>query len=277
MTPIQGELSEQFLALHHDDRPLLLPNAWDAGSARLFAWLGFRALATTSSGFAATQGLLDGGVSRDAALAHAELIANATSLPASADLENGFARDPDAVAETFRRAKESGLAGASIEDHDPETGKLYEIGLSADRVAAAAAVFHDDGASLVLTGRAENFFRGPKDLGDTITRLQAYQEAGADVLFAPGLVSLEDVRSLVSSVDRPVNVLARPGGPTIAELAEAGVARVSVGGSIAFAALATAMKAGRELLEEGTFSWFDQAGVGADAAWQAFAGATPAD
>jgi 2-methylisocitrate lyase-like PEP mutase family enzyme len=266
----QRELAEQFLALHSDDPPLLLPNAWNAGSARMFAWLGFKALATTSSGFAATQGLPDGSLDRDASLAHAEVIAGATPLPATADLENGFAHDPGAVAETYRMARATGLAGASIEDYNPEIRELYDIGLARERVAAAAEVFHAADAQLVLSGRAENFIRGPKDLDDTIKRLQAYQEAGADVLFAPGLVQLEDIRNLVASVDRPVNVLARPAGPTVAELAEAGVARISVGGSIAFAALAAAVAAGRELLEQGTFSWFEQAHDGAEVARQAF-------
>jgi 2-methylisocitrate lyase-like PEP mutase family enzyme len=267
----QSELAAGFLALHHHDVPLLLPNPWDEGSARLLAFLGFKALATTSSGFAATQGLLDGSASRDDALAHAALIVSATALPVSADLEGGYAREPQAVAETFRRARDTGLAGASIEDYDGQAGDIYEIGLARDRVSAAAEAFHSGEARLVLTGRAENIFRGRTDLADTITRLQAYQEAGADVLYAPGLTDLADIRSVVESVDRPVNVLARPNGPSVAALASVGVARVSVGGGLAFAALGAAVQAARELLEEGTYSWYAQARLGAQAARDAFA------
>jgi 2-methylisocitrate lyase-like PEP mutase family enzyme len=266
----QRELTASFLELHHQDRPLLLPNPWDEGSARLLEFLGFRALATTSSGFAATKGLLDGSVSRDDMLAHAALIVAATGLPVSADLENGYAADPQAVEETYQRARQTGLAGASIEDYDPETGQIYEIGLASERVAAAAAACHSGPARLVLTGRAENFLHGRPDLADTITRLQAYQEAGADVLYAPFLADLGDIRSVVESVDRPVNVLARPDGPAVAELASVGVARVSVGGGFAFAALGELVSAARELLEKGTYSWSARARVGRETAGAAF-------
>jgi 2-methylisocitrate lyase-like PEP mutase family enzyme len=266
----QAELTERFLALHHADQPLLLPNPWDAGSAKLFAFLGFNALATTSSGFAATLGLLDGSVGRDESLAHAAVIVAATPLPVSADLENGFARDPEPVGQNFRRARETGLAGASIEDYDREAEDLYDIGLARERVAAAAEAFHAGNARLVLTGRAENFFRGHIDLADTITRLQAYQEAGADVLYAPGLTDINDIRSLVESVDRPVNVLARPDGPSVAELGSVGVARVSVGGGLAFAALGAAVSAARELLDQGTYSWYAQSRVGGATSRDAF-------
>ncbi len=266
----QRELAEGFLALHHQDQPLLMPNPWDAGSARLFAWLGFPALATTSSGFAATMGRLDGSVSRGEALAHAAVIASATDLPVSADLENGYARDPQAAAETYQRARETGLAGASIEDYDGEAKEIYEIGLASERVAAAAEAFHSGHARLVLTGRAENLIRGRADLADTIRRLQAYQEAGADVLFAPGLTGLNDIRRVVDSVDRPVSVLARPNGPSVAELASVGVARVSVGGALAFAALGAVVRAARELLEDGTYAWYDLTRAGAEAARDAF-------
>jgi 2-methylisocitrate lyase-like PEP mutase family enzyme len=266
----QSELAAGFLALHHQDRPLLLPNPWDEGSAKLLAFLGFKALATTSSGFAATHGLLDGSTGRDDTLAHAALIVSATALPVSADLEGGYGRDPQAVAETYRRARDTGLAGASIEDYDGQANDIYEIGLASERVRAAAEAFHSGDARLVLTGRAENFFRGRTDLADTITRLQAYQAAGADVLYAPGLTDLADIRSVVESVDRPVNVLARPNGPSVAALASAGVARVSVGGGFAFAALGAAVQAARELLEDGTYSWYAQARLGAEAARGAF-------
>jgi 2-methylisocitrate lyase-like PEP mutase family enzyme len=261
----QRERAQQFLALHEKGAPLLMPNPWDEGSAKLLASLGFRALATTSGGFAATKGLRDGSVSRDDALAHAALIVAATDLPVSADLENGYAHDTEAVAETYRRARHTGLAGASIEDYDPQARELYEIGRASERVAAAAEAFHSGDARLVLTGRAENYLRGNPDLADTIVRLQAYQDAGADVLYAPFLTDLDDIRRVVESVDRPVNVLVRPDGPTVADLASAGVARISVGGAFALAAYGAAANAARELLEMGTYSWSALTQIGAQA------------
>jgi 2-methylisocitrate lyase-like PEP mutase family enzyme len=268
----QAELAERFRALHGGERPLLLPNPWDLGSAKLFESLGFEALATTSSGFAMTVGRLDGSVSREEAVGHAASIAGATGLPVSADLENCFADDPAGVAETLSLAGEAGVAGASIEDYtrDPDD-QIYELGLAAERVAAAAEAAHAGEVRLVLTARAENHVHGVGDLDDTIARLQAYQRAGADVLFAPGLTRLEDIRRLVSSVDRPVNVLARPGGPPVSELAAAGVKRVSVGGGFAFAALGAAAEAARELLDEGTYGFWEQGKVGVRAAGTAFA------
>jgi 2-methylisocitrate lyase-like PEP mutase family enzyme len=210
----QEEKAAQFLELHRPGNPLLLPNPWDRGSARLLASLGFQALATTSSGFAATLGRLDGSVSRDEALAHAAAIVAATVLPVSADLENCFSDDPDGVARTVTLAGETGLAGCSIEDFtgDDDDEPIYAIGPAAERVAAAAGAAHAGPARLVLTARAENYLHGRQDLADTIARLQAYQAAGADVLYAPGLTSLADIRQVVTAVDRPVNVLALPGG-----------------------------------------------------------------
>jgi 2-methylisocitrate lyase-like PEP mutase family enzyme len=232
---------------------LLMPNPWDVGSAKLLASQGFQALATTSSGFAGTLGRLDGSVTRDESLAHAASIVDGVEVPVSADLENGFADDPAAVAETVTGATAAGLAGCSIEDFTGDPGSpIYESGLATERVAAAAAAAHA-GTGLALTGRAENLLHGRRDLADTIARLQAYQEAGADVLFAPGLRRIEDVRQVVASVDRPVSVLLLPGGPTVTELAEVGVARVSVGGAFSFVALGAAARAGRQLLESGTY------------------------
>ena len=203
----------------------------------LLASLGFAAIATTSSGFAATLGRLDGNVTRDEALGHAAFIVASTGLPVSADLENCFADDPAGVAETVRLATATGLAGCSVED---STGRsddpVYEAGLAAERVAAAAEAAHaatGTGCRLVLTARAENYLQGRPDLADTISRLQAYQAAGADVLYAPGLTRLEDIRQVVASVDRPVNVLALGGTPPVRELAAAGVRRISVGGAFA--------------------------------------------
>jgi 2-methylisocitrate lyase-like PEP mutase family enzyme len=267
-----ADKARRFLALHHEEQPLLLPNPWDRGSARLLASLGFRALATTSSGFAATLGRLDGSVTRDEALAHATSIVDATDLPVSADLENGFADKPDGVAQTVRLAVETGLAGCSVEDYTGrEDAPIYDPGLAVERVSAAAEAAHGGPVHLVLTARAENHVRGRPDLPDTIRRLQAYQEAGADVLFAPGLSDLEDIRQVVASVDRPVNVLARPGAPTVPELAAAGVSRVSVGGAFAFTALGAMIEAARELRTTGTYTFWERAGTGVEGARAAFA------
>ena len=267
----QIQQAERFLALHHQPQPLLLPNPWDLGSAKLLAWLGFSALATTSSGFAATVGRLDGNVTRDEALAHAAAIVRATDLPVSADLENGFADSPAEVAETMQLAAMAGLAGCSVEDF---TGRdddpIYEPPLATERIAAAAEVAASGPIRLVLTARAENYLHGRPDLADTIARLQAYQEAGADVLYAPGLTDLADIRQVVTSVDLPMNVLALPGGPPISELAAAGVRRVSVGGSFAFAALGALVQAATELREEGTYGFGSLAAVGRAAARDAF-------
>jgi 2-methylisocitrate lyase-like PEP mutase family enzyme len=260
-----------FLALHRSERPLLLPNPWDQGSARLLASLGFQALATTSSGHAATLGRLDGSVTRDEALAHAASIVQATELPVSADLENAFADEPDGVADTLRLALEAGLAGCSVEDFTGyRDAPIYDVSLAAERVAAAAEVAHRGPVPLVLTARAENYPHDRPDLADTIVRLQAYQEAGADVLYAPGLTRLDDIRQLVASLDRPVNVLARPGAPSVPALAAAGVSRVSVGGAFAFAALGAVVEAARELREEGTYRFWEQTSVGLQAARSAF-------
>lgn len=261
--PDAATVGARFLALHHGPGPLLLPNPWDAGSARLFEQLGFAALATTSSGFAASLGRQDGQVSREEALEHAARIVQATPLPVSADLEHGFGERPEDVAETYARAAGIGLAGASIEDSTGEDGSpILPIEAATERVLAAAESAHAAGVGFVLTGRAENHLHGRDDLADTIRRLQAYQEAGADVLFAPGLTDANDIRSVVTSVDRPVNVLFRPTGPTVAELADIGVARISVGGSIAFAAYGEAVDAAREFLERGTAGYFQKARVG---------------
>ncbi len=267
----QAERATRFLALHQGERPLLLPNPWDRGSATLFASLGFEALATTSSGSAATLGLLDGAVTREQALASAAAIVEATELPVSADLENGFGEDPAGVAETIRMALAIGLAGASIEDYSGrEDEPIYAIEVAAERVAAAAEVAHGGPVQLVLTARAENHLHGVTDLADTIARLRAYQEAGADVLYAPGIARIEDIRQVVDSVDLPVNVLARPGVPSVAELTEAGVRRISVGGAFAFAGLGAATEAAQELLEEGTYGYLERSGVGLKSARAAF-------
>jgi 2-methylisocitrate lyase-like PEP mutase family enzyme len=266
-----ADRARAFLDLHHGPTPLLLPNPWDVGSARILASLGFRALATTSSGHAASLGRLDGAITRDEALAHAAALVEATELPVSADLERCFADDPDGVGATVAAAVATGLAGCSIEDavrggDDP----IYPLDVAVERVRAAAEAAHADGAGVVLTARSEGFLYGRTDLGEAIARLQAFQEAGADVLFAPGVTDLDDLRTLVASVDRPVNVLALPGGPTIAELGSVGVARVSVGGGFAYAALGALVEAGQELLDHGTYRFWERAAVGRAAVRAAF-------
>ncbi len=261
----------RFAALHRGESPLLLPNPWDSGSARLLESLGFDALATTSGGHAATLGRLDGAVTREEAIAHAAAIAAATELPVSADLEDGFADDPAGVAATVELALAAGLAGGSIED---ATGRpeapIHDAGLAAERVAAAAKVAHGGPVRFVLTARAENYLHGVTDLADTVARLQAYERAGADVLYAPGLTDLEDIRAVVAAVSLPVNVLALPGTPPVAELAAAGVSRISVGSAFAFAALDAVVEAAQELRERGTYGFSDRAGAGSKAARVAF-------
>jgi len=271
MTQPPAGLADRFLALHRPGSPLLLPNPWDLGSARILASLGFEALATTSSGFAATLGLPDGSVTRDQAIGHAAEIARATPLPVSADLENGYADDPQEVAGTVSAAIAAGLAGCSIEDYSGHAdAPIYDSSLAAERVAAAAQAAHSGPRRLVLTARAENHIRGREDLSDTIARLQRYADAGADVLYAPGLTRASDIRDVVRSVGRPVNVLALADAPGVAELADLGVARISVGGAFAFAALGALADAARELREAGTYGFWRGAAAGRQAARGAF-------
>ena len=232
---------------------------------------GFDALATTSSGHAATLGRLDGSVTRDEALAHAATIVAATDLPVSADLENGFADDPDGVAETVEHALKTGLAGCSIEDFtgDPDD-PIYELDAAQARVAAAVEAAHRGPQTLVLTARAENHIHGRPDLEDTIARLQAFDDAGADVLYAPGLTSASDIARVVQAVGKPVNVLARAGAPSVSELGELGVSRVSVGGAFAFAALGELREAALELRDRGTYSLLERAAAGLKAVREGF-------
>lgn len=253
-----------FRALHTKGEPLLMPNPWDRGSARLLASVGFRALATTSSGFAATLGRIDYSVSRDEALEHARAIVSAVDIPVSADLENCFADDPAGVALTVDSAVQVGLAGCSVEDFTTRADDpIYDLALAAERVGAAAEAAHKGaGPGLVLTARAENYLRGRPDLSDTVKRLQAYQEAGADVLYAPGLSDLDQIRSVVESVDRPVSVLVVGAAPPVAALADLGVARVSIGGAFSAVAMAAVARAARELLDEGTYGWLEEAAEG---------------
>ena len=262
--------AQHFLDLHRKGDPLLLANAWDVGSARLLASLGYQALATTSAGHAGTLGRLDGHVSRDEALAHAAELVGATELPVSADLERGFVDSPEEVAETYRLARETGLAGGSIEDYTGHADDpIYAADLAAARVEAAVEAAHAD-AGFVLTARCENYLNGRQDLADTIARLQSYQKAGADVVYAPGLTAISDIREVVRSVDVPVNVLCFPGGPTVPELAEASVARISVGSAFYNVAISALVAAAKEWKEEGTHGFWGQAVSAMAATNQAF-------
>jgi 2-methylisocitrate lyase-like PEP mutase family enzyme len=261
--------AELFLELHRRGQPLLLANAWDVGSARLLAAAGFKALATTSSGHAASRGRLDYAVGPDEALAHAAELAAAVEVPLSADLEDCFAEDAVGVARTVERAIDAGLAGCSLEDWDPRRERLYTLEEAVERVAGAVSAARSRGP-FVLTARAENHLRGNDDLADTIARLRAYEQAGADVLYAPGLAEAGALRELVASTQAPVNVLARPACPPVAELARLGVARISVGGAFAFAAYAAALDAAAELRDRGTYGFTEQSARGARLAREAF-------
>ncbi len=258
-SPGTPERAATFLAMHAGPEPLLLANAWDRGTAKALAFLGFRALATTSAGHAATLGRHDGSVTRDEAIAHAAELAAVTELPVNADLEDGFADDPEQTAQTVRLALDAGVAGCSVEDWSRTHQEINDLGLARAKVEAAAEAAHRGPSRLVLTARAENHIRGVPDLRDTISRLQVYQEAGADVLYAPGLTNAEDVRRVVESVDRPVNVLARPGLPPVSELGRIGVRRVSVGSGFSLVAYGALAGAARELLDDGTYGFWAQA------------------
>ena len=238
----------RFRALHEREQLFLMPNPWDLGSARLLASLGFEALATTSAGFAWSLGKLDGSVTRDELVAHVAALAAATDLPLNVDSERCYPDDPGGVAETVALLAGAGAAGCSIEDWNPATGSIDPVEVSAARVAVAA---HAAG-SLVLTARAENHIHGVDDLDDTVARLVAYRDAGADCVYAPGLSTVDQVAAVVEAVGVPVNVLALPGGPSVAELAAAGVRRVSTGGALAKASYGALLAGARELLGEGT-------------------------
>ncbi|HVT41770.1 MAG TPA: isocitrate lyase/phosphoenolpyruvate mutase family protein, partial [Acidimicrobiales bacterium] len=257
-----AELARHFLAAHVPGSPLVMPNAWDVGSAVLFAAAGFDAIATTSGGFAASRGRLDGAMTRDEVLAHCTDLAAAVEVPVSADLENCFAHDPEGVAATVTAAIATGLAGGSVEDFSGDRDDpIYELAHAADRVRAAAEAAHGGPVPFVLTARAENYLHDRVDLADTIARLQAYQEAGADVLFAPRVVDPDEVRQLLAAVDRPVNVLVTPDAPSVGELAALGVSRISVGGAIAAASYGYALEAVRHLRDEGTPNYWGMAGA----------------
>jgi 2-methylisocitrate lyase-like PEP mutase family enzyme len=252
----QLEKGRAFRALHERAGAFVIPNPWDIGSARLLAGLGFESLATTSAGFARAIGKTDYHVSRDEVMRHAAELATSVDVPISGDLENGFGDSPEDAAETIRRAAEAGLVGGSIED---STGKAetpqYELSHAAERVRAAVEAARALPFPFVLTARAENFFTGKPDLAETIQRLQKYQEAGADVLYAPLLRTAEDIRSVITSVDRPVNVLLGPREPmTVPELAALGVKRISLGSVLASVATSALLRAAREILDSSSFA-----------------------
>ena len=256
----QAQKADAFRALHARAGALIIPNPWDAGTAKLLASLGFEALATTSLGLSNMLGRVDGTmtVSRAEVLDNCRAIAEATDLPVSADLENGYAHEPRAAAEIIRLAAEAGVVGGSIEDATGDAAKpIYDFGLAVERVHAAVETARALPFGFVLTARAENMIQGRLDLDDTIKRLQAFEHAGADVLYAPGLRDLATIRTVVASVGKPVNVVMSHGDPslTLAQLADAGVKRVSVGGSLSRLALAAFLRGAREMADKGAFTW----------------------
>jgi 2-methylisocitrate lyase-like PEP mutase family enzyme len=253
--PTISDKAEHFLRLHDQPGAFIIPNPWDIGTARILAGMGFKALATTSAGFAFSMGLRDGKVSREAMLAHIGEIACATELPVSADLGNGFGDSADIAGETIRLAGATGIVGGSIEDATGAKDRpIYEKQLAVERVRAAVAAARSLPFHFTLTARCENYLHGRHDLPDTIDRLQKYQEAGADVLYAPGLTSMEDIAAVVASVDRPVNVLAG-GNMSAAELSRLGVKRISVGSALSRAALGSFVRAAQEMSMAGTFTF----------------------
>ena len=247
----QQEKGTAFQALHAGDA-FVIPNAWDAGSARVFAALGFPAIASTSSGFAFTLGRLDGGVTLDEVVEHAAALAHATDLPVSVDLENGYGAVPSDAALAITRVAGAGAVGGSIEDYDP-SGHLYELPHAVERIAAAAEAAHGLSFPFMLTARAENHIRGNPDLDDTIARLRAYEEAGADVLYAPGLETDAEIRALCSAVTKPVNVLALP-GMSVTGIVGAGAQRVSVGGGLTWVAVEAMANAALAIRDAGDLS-----------------------
>lgn len=257
--PSQSEKSQQFQALHRRSGAFVMPNPWDAGSARLLQELGFEALATSSGALAVTLGRRDGAVTRDEVLAHARALVDATEIPVSADLEDGYGATPEAVAETIRLAAEAGVVGGSIEDAGGEDHRIFDFNHAVERVAAAAEAAR--ALSFTFTARAENFLRGRPNLDDTIRRLQAFAAAGADVVYAPSLPGLTAIGAVCAAVPKPVNVMVVPKGQTfpVADLAAAGVKRISLGPTLLQAAMKSAIDAAREIRTRGTFGFADSA------------------
>lgn len=260
--PSQQQLGQAFRELHQRNFAFIIPNPWDAGSARLLAHLGFEALATTSAGYAFSRGQRDHTIGREEMMRHVASIASATDLPVSGDLENGFGDDPDTVAETIRLAAKAGLVGGSIEDStNRQDAPIYEHELAVERVRAASEAARSLLFPFTLTARSENYLVGRSNLNDTIERLQAYQEAGADVLYAPGVKKLDDLAAIAGSLDRPVNAVMGLQGAhmSLADLSEIGVKRVSVGSALSRVALGAFLRAAQEMRDRGTFEFLDQA------------------
>jgi 2-methylisocitrate lyase-like PEP mutase family enzyme len=253
----QTEKAKTFKALHERAGAFVIPNPWDSGSARLLAGLGFEALATTSGGFAHSLGRIDGEATLDETIEHCRLLCASTDLPVSADLENCFADEPEKAAATILRAARAGVVGCSIEDYTRDAAiPIYEFDLAVERVQAAAEAAHSLEFPFTLTARAENFLHERRDLADTIRRLQAFEAVGADVLYAPGLKTIEEVRLVTGVLSKPVNVLAPfIKSATITQLAEAGAKRISAGGALARAAMSALIRAGLEMQNQGSFEW----------------------
>lgn len=257
--PTQQEKALQFKQLHEQPGCFVIPNPWDIGSARLLEGLGFKALATTSSGFANSLGRLDGEISLEEKLAHCRLLAAAAEIPISADLENCFADDPEAAANTIGLAAETGIVGGSIEDYSGT--EIYDFSLAVERVAAAVEASQRLPFPFGLTARAENLIRGVNDLDDTIRRLQAFEAAGADVLYAPGLRTIDEIKLVIAEINRPLNVLVTMMSDpdvTVDELQAAGVKRISIGGGLFKAAYDALLQTGYEMVEQKTFQWRSQ-------------------
>jgi 2-methylisocitrate lyase-like PEP mutase family enzyme len=256
-----GQLNkcEAFSRLHQQDQAFVIPNPWDIGSARLLQGLGYKALATTSAGLAFTLGRADGNVTLEETLTHCTALAESTDIPVSADFENGFSDDPETVAKNVLDLVETGVAGCSIEDFCTDTGTIYAFNLAVERVQAVAEVVANLELPFQLTARAENLFRGVNDLEDTIKRLKAFESAGANVLYAPGITSLIQLTEVTTELQVPFNVLAPfIKGASVEAFSDAGAARISVGGALTFAALNPVLKAGNEMLLHGTFDWVNE-------------------
>ncbi len=252
----QKDKADMFHGLHHNDVPFIMPNPWDAGSARMLTDMGFKALATTSAGFAFTLGRQEGSLTRDEVMAHSRMLTAAVDVPVSADLEDCYAVDLDGIQATIQCAADAGLVGGSIEDANrSDIDPIYAFDEAVDRVQAAAEAAQALPFNFTLTARAENYLFGRPDLDSTIKRLQAFQDAGADVLFAPGLPGEEEIRAIISSVDRPVNVLVRSGKTTLADLTEWGASRISIGSALYRRAFRAAVIGAEEMRSSGTFTF----------------------
>jgi len=266
LNPNQSEKADRFAALHAAPGCFVIPNPWDPGSAKILENLGFKALATTSAGYAFSLGLLDGAVGLDMMIEHCRVLCAATNLPVSADLENGYADDPKTAAHTLVRGAEAGLVGGSIEDYSNDDAKpIYDFNLAVERVQASVEAVKKLPFKFTFCARAENLIRGVNDLDDTIRRLQAFEKAGADVLYAPGLKTLDEVRMVTKAVGKPVNInMSGVPHATVAQIAAAGGKRISTGGALARAAIGALVHAGREMQEQGSFGWAAGATPGAE-------------